>query len=154
MSAQDISVRHSALGWVKQAIDENLSEIQTDLKRHIENNEQGLLDGVRHHLAVVRGVLVMIEQYGAAILAEEMVALVDYIIAENDSNDDQALEVLLQAVLQLPDYLEHIQSGHHDNPIAILPLLNDIRAVRNQDLFSEKLLFLPDLSMHEGEAEI
>ena len=154
MNAQDNSIGHSALGWVKQAIDDNLSEIQTDLKRHIEKNEQGLLDGVRYHLAVVQGVLVMIEQYGAAMLTEEMVALVDYVVAEKDSDDDQALKVLLQAVLQLPGYLENIQSGHHDNPIAILPLFNDVRAVRNQDLFSEKLLFLPDLSIHEGEAEI
>ena len=154
MNAQEISIRHSALGWVKKAIDDNLSEIQTDLNRYVENNEQGLLDGVKQRLAVVRGVLVMIEQYGAAMLTEEMIALVDFIVAEKDSKDDQALEVLLRAVLQLPDYLEHIQSGHLDIPIAILPLLNDVRAVRNQDLFSEKLLFLPDLSMHEDEAEI
>ena len=154
MNAQEISIRHSALGWVKKAIDDNLSEIQTDLNRYVENNEQGLLDGVKQRLAVVRGVLVMIEQYGAAMLTEEMIALVDFIAAKKDSKDDQTLEVLLRAVLQLPDYLEHIQSGHLDIPIAILPLLNDVRAVRNQDLFSEKLLFLPDLSMHEGEAEI
>ena len=57
-------------------------------------------------------------------------------------------------MLQLPNYLEHIQVGHRDNPIAILPLLNDVRAVRNQDLFSEKLLFLPDLSMHKDAADI
>ena len=154
MNVQEISIRHCALGWMKKAIDDNLSEIQTDLKRYIENNEQGLLDGVKQDLGVVQGVLVMIEQYGAAMLAEEMIALVDFIVAGKDLKDDQALEVLLRAVLQLPDYLEHIQSGHRDNPIAILPLLNDIRAVRNQDLFSEKLLFLPDLSMHEDEAEI
>jgi len=86
-------------------------------------------------------------------LTEEMVALADYIV-ERQEQREQALEVMLSAVLQLPDYLEHIQSGNRDIPIAILPLLNDIRAVRNQDLFSEKLLFLPDLSMHEAEAEI
>ncbi len=154
MSAQEISIRHSALGWVKAAIDENLSEIQTDLNRYVENYEQGLLDGAKQRLAVVQGVLVMIEQYGAAMLTEEMTALVDFIAVEKNSKGDQALEVLLRAVLQLPDYLEHIQAGHRDNPIAILPLLNDVRAVRNQDLFSEKLLFLPDLSMHEDEAGI
>ncbi len=154
MNAQDISIRHTALGWVKKAIDENLSEIQTDLNRYVENNEQDLLDGVKQRLAVVQGVLVMIEQYGAAMLTEEMIALVDFIVVEKNSQDDQALEVLLRAVLQLPDYLEHIQADHHDTPIAILPLLNDVRAVRNQDLFSEKLLFLPDLSMHEDYAEI
>ena len=154
MNAQETSIRHSALGWVKKSIDDNLSEIESSLKRYIEENETELLAEVKQRLCVIQGALVMVEQYGAALLTEEMVALVDFIVAEKGSRDDPALEVLLRAVMQLPDYLEHIQSGHRDIPIAILPLLNDVRAVRNQDLFSEKLLFLPDLSMHEGEAEM
>jgi len=95
----------------------------------------------------------MVEHYGAAMLAEEMLSLCEFISQPKKDKSDQSLEVLLRAVLQLPDYLEHIQSGNRDIPIAILPLLNDIRAVRNQDLFSEKLLFLPDLSMHSDGAE-
>ncbi len=154
MNAQEISITHSALGWVKKSIDDNLSEIKTDLKQYIETRESDLLESVKQRLAVIQGVLMMIEQYGAAMLTEEMLALADFIASEKQDKGDQALEVLLRAVLQLPDYLEHIQSGHRDIPIAILPLLNDIRAVRNQDLFSEKLLFLPDLSMHEEDAEI
>ena len=153
MSSQQTSITHSALGWVKKSIDENLSEIKIDLRRYIENGDGALLESGKQRLAMIQSVLVMIEQYGAAMLTEEMVALVDYIVANKQEEGDQALEVLLRAVLQLPDYLEHIQSGHRDIPIAILPLLNDIRAVRNQDLFSEKLLFLPDLSMHEQPAE-
>ena len=154
MNAQETSIKHSALGWVKKSIDDNLSEIKTDLRRYIENDDAALLEAVNQRLDLVRGVLVMIEQYGAAMLTEEMVALAEFIAAGKQEQGEQALEVLLRAVLQLPDYLEHIQSGNRDIPIAILPLLNDIRAVRNQDLFSEKLLFLPDLSMHESEAEI
>jgi chemotaxis protein histidine kinase CheA len=153
MNAQETSIKHSALGWVKKSIDDNLSEIKTDLKLYIENEDAALLEAVKQRLGLVRGVLVMIEQYGAAMLTEEMVALADFVVASKQEQGEQALEVLLRAVLQLPDYLEHIQSGNRDIPIAILPLLNDIRAVRNQDLFSEKLLFLPDLSMHEAEAE-
>ncbi len=154
MNTQETSIKHSALGWVKKSIDDNLSEIKTDLKLYIESGDAALLEAVKQRLGLVKGVLVMIEQYGAAMLTEEMVALADFIVSGKQEQGEQALEVLLRAVLQLPDYLEHIQSGHRDIPIAILPLLNDIRAVRNQDLFSEKLLFLPDLSMHEGEAEI
>jgi len=153
MNAQETSITQSALGWVKKSIDDNLSEIETDLKLYIENEDAALLEAVKQKLGLVQGVLVMIEQYGAAMLTEEMVALTDFVVTSKQEQGEQALEVLLRAVLQLPDYLEHIQSGHRDIPIAILPLLNDIRAVRNQDLFSEKLLFLPDLSMHEEEAE-
>ena len=109
--------------------------------------------GISFILGVIQGVLMMIEQYGAAMLTAEMIALADFITDQKDKSE-QALEVMLRAVLQLPDYLEHIQSGHRDIPIAILPILNDIRSVRNQDLFSEKLLFLPDLSMHQDGAEV
>ena len=140
MNAQETSIKHSALGWVKKSIDDNLSEIKTDLKLYIENDDAALLEAVKQRLSLVQGVLVMIEQYGAAMLTEEMVALADFIVTSKQEQGEQALEVLLRAVLQLPDYLEHIQSGNRDIPIAILPLLNDIRAVRNQDLFSEKLL--------------
>jgi len=153
MSYQQISIRHSALGWVKKSIDDNLSEIETDVKLYIEEEDLPLLNSVKQRLEIIRGVLMMVEQYGAAMLAEEMLSLCDFIIDRKKDATDQSLEVLLRAVLQLPDYLEHIQSGNRDIPIAILPLLNDIRAVRNQDLFSEKLLFLPDLSMHTESAE-
>ena len=154
MNPRETSIKHSALGWVKKSIDDNLSEIETDLKLFLEEEDEALLERVKERLSMIQGVLMMIEQYGAAMLTEEMVALVDFITENRQEQGDQALEVMLRAVLQLPDYLEHIQSGHRDIPIAILPLLNDIRAVRNQDLFSEKLLFLPDLSMHQEGAEI
>ncbi|MDH3219100.1 MAG: Hpt domain-containing protein [Gammaproteobacteria bacterium] len=153
MTPQETSIKHSALGWVKKSIDDNLSEIKADLKLYLEQEDESLLQRVKEKLGLIQGVLVMIEQYGAAMLTEEMVALVDFIIEHRQEKGEQALEVILRAVLQLPDYLEHIQSGNRDIPIAILPLLNDIRAVRNQDLFSEKLLFLPDLSMHQEGAE-
>ena len=152
MNLQEASIRQSALGWVKKSIDDNLGEIEVDLKQFIEDGDNALLESVKQRLGTVQGVLMMIEQYGAAMLTEEMVALADYVATQEQN--EAALEVLLRAVLQLPDYLEHIQSGHRDIPIAILPLLNDVRAVRNQDLFSEKLLFLPDLSMHQEGAEV
>ena len=154
MNSQETSIKHSALGWVKKSIDDNLSEVKADLKLYIEEDDDELLERVKERLSVIQGVLVMIEQYGAAMLTEEMVSLADFIIANRQEQGEQALEVMLRAVLQLPDYLEHIQSGHRDIPIAILPLLNDIRSVRNQDLFSEKLLFLPELSMHREDAKI
>jgi chemosensory pili system protein ChpA (sensor histidine kinase/response regulator) len=154
MNSQENSIKQSALGWVKKSIDDNLSDIETDLKLYIEEDDDALLAAVKERLSVVQGVLTMIEQYGAAMLTDEMVSLADFIIDNKQEKGEQALEVMLRAVLQLPDYLEHIQSGNRDIPIAILPLLNDIRAVRDQDLFSEKLLFLPDLSMHQGEARL
>ncbi len=154
MDFKQTSIKQSALGWVKKSIDETLESIRRDLNAYIEDNDGEALQRVQQQLASLRGVLTLIEQYGAAMLTEEMEALAVH-VASREQRDEAALEVLLRAVLQLPDYLEHIQAGQQDIPIAILPLLNDIRAARNQDLFSEKLLFLPDLSMHheDGDAE-
>ncbi len=148
MDFKHTSIKQSALGWVKKSIDENLSTIRSELNVYIEEKDASILDLVQEKLRAIQGVLSMIEQYGAAMLAEEMRSLCQFISAKEHQQDQQALEVLLRAVLQLPDYLEHIQGGQKDIPIAILPLMNDIRAAKNEDLFSEKLLFLPDLSMH------
>ncbi len=152
MDFKHTSIKQSALGWVKKSIDENLAIIRGELNLFIEDNDTKILESVTSELSDLQGVLTMIEQYGAAMLTEEMGSLCEY-IASKPQVDETALEVLLRAVLQLPDYLEHIQAGYKDIPIAILPLLNDIRAAKNEDLFSEKLLFLPDLSMHTDDNE-
>ena len=152
MDFKHTSIKQSALGWVKKSIDDNLANIRAELNVFIENNDSAILESVKSQLGDLQGVLTMIEQYGASMLTEEMGSLCKY-IASKPQLDETALEVLLRAVLQLPDYLEHIQAGYKDIPIAILPLLNDIRAAKNEDLFSEKLLFLPDLSMHTGDSE-
>jgi chemosensory pili system protein ChpA (sensor histidine kinase/response regulator) len=152
MDFKHTSIKQSALGWVKKSIDDNLATVRSDLNIYVEDMDVSMLTSVESKLGDVQGVLTMIEQYGAAMLTEEMRSLCQF-IASREKQDDQALEVLLRAVLQLPDYLENIQAGQKDIPIAILPLLNDIRAAKNEDLFSEKLLFLPDLSMHMDDSE-
>ena len=93
MNAQETSIRNSALGWVKKSIDDNLLEVESDLKRYIESSEPGLLEGVKQRLGVTQGVLVMVEQYGAAMLTEEMIALVDFIVTDKESKSEQSLEV-------------------------------------------------------------
>ena len=82
-----------------------------NLKRYLEEDDSELLGSVKERLAVIQGVLTMVEQYGAAMLTEEMVSLCEFIAESNKNKEGQAIEVLLRAVLQLPDYLEHIQSG-------------------------------------------
>ncbi len=51
----------------------------------------------------------------------------------------------MQAILQLPLYLDRIQSARRDLPMVVLPLLNDLRAARGEKLLSETSLFTPTL---------
>ena len=39
----------------------------------------------------------------------------------------------MRGIVQLPDYLERLQSGHRDIPIVLLPLLNELRAVARRE---------------------
>lgn len=94
----------------------------------------------------VHGTLQMVEFYGAALLAEEMEQLSKALMEGRVANQGEALEVLMQAILQLPVYLDRIQTARRDLPMVVLPLLNDLRAARGEKLLSETSLFSPDMS--------
>jgi chemosensory pili system protein ChpA (sensor histidine kinase/response regulator) len=55
----------------------------------------------------------------------------------------------MRAMEQLPSYVERVASGGRDVPLALLPLLNDLRAVRGGALLSEGTLLLLNLRSDE-----
>ena len=75
------SIQQNALGWVKKSIDDSLQTSESDLKLYIENRDTALLVDVINRLQTLQGVLTMVEQFGAAMLTEEMVSLAQHIEA-------------------------------------------------------------------------
>ena len=59
----------------------------------------------------VNGILQMVQFFGAALLAEEMELVAHALLEKKVVNVNEAQEVLMQAILQLPHYLERIQSA-------------------------------------------
>ena len=91
------------------------------------------LKPARADLHQVQGTLRMVELYGAAMVVEEMEQLAPRCSTKiADRSTDEAYAVLMRGIVQLPDYLERLQSGHRDIPIVLLPLLNDLRAARGE----------------------
>ena len=136
-----------ALEWVKGEIAETLKQARQALESYVENPQDPTRMGFcLAYIHQVRGTLQMVEFYGAALLAEEMEYLAQALIDGKVSSQSEALEVLMQAILQLPAYLERIQSARRDLPLVVLPLLNDLRTARGEKLLSETSLFSPDLS--------
>ncbi len=136
-----------ALEWVKGEIAETLKQARQALEAFVENPQ----DSTRMRFCLtyvhqVHGTLQMVEFFGAALLAEEMEQLARALLDERVANQGEALEVMMQAILQLPAYLDRIQSARRDLPMVVLPLLNDLRAARGEKLLSETSLFSPDLS--------
>jgi chemosensory pili system protein ChpA (sensor histidine kinase/response regulator) len=150
-----------ALEWVKGEIAETLKQARQSLEAFVENPQD--LTRMRFcltYLHQVQGTLQMVEFYGAALLAEEMEHLAQALLESRVSNQTEALEVLMQAILQLPVYLDRTQSARRDLPMVVLPLLNDLRACRGEKFLSETSLFLPDLAnqlpalSHESLAQL
>ena len=164
MNLEYVSIKHIALGWVKPLIDDYLNDITHDLKQYMTARDDSLIEGVRYRVAVLRGLLVMVEQYVSAMLSAEILTLCDFIanqahgenggMGADKKQNNQALELLLISVEALSNYLEQIQSGHRELPFTIPSLVNDIQSVKKRNLLSEKLILLPDLSMHGDDGEI
>jgi len=136
----------STLTWVKNELDATLKEARQSLEAYVENSQDsGQLDSLVGLLHQVYGTLQMVELYGASLLAEEMEHVAKAIAENSVTKQDDACEVLMRAILQLPDYLDRLIAGYRDIPLVLLPLLNDLRAVRGQNLLSENSMFSPDL---------
>ncbi|MBU2477562.1 MAG: Hpt domain-containing protein, partial [Gammaproteobacteria bacterium] len=140
------AIDYSTVKWVKQELDATLKQARQALESYVENpTDESQLKFCAVHLHQVHGTLQMVELYGAALLAEEMEQVVDALLAGTVGQKQEAYELIMRAVLQLPDYLERLVSGGRDMPLVLLPLLNDLRAIRGQKLLSENSLFSPDL---------
>ncbi|WXL28044.1 Hpt domain-containing protein [Ectopseudomonas mendocina] len=136
-----------ALEWVKGEIAETLKQARQALEAFVENPQDVTrMRFCQTYVHQVLGTLQMVEFYGAALLAEEMEQLTGALIDGRVGNQGEALEVLMQAILQLPVYLDRIQTARRDLPMVVLPLLNDLRAARGEKLLSETSLFAPDMS--------
>lgn len=139
-----------ALDWVKGEIKQTLSQAQNALEAFVENNQDTpQMTFCLNHIHQVHGTLQMVEFYGAALLAEEMEKLCQVMIEDKVSSVEEAQEVLMDSLLQLENYLEHIQKGQRDLPVVLLPVLNDLRALQGQPLLSDTSLFTPNLSAAE-----
>ncbi len=149
------TVEYNSLSWVKQQLDAVLNDAQTSLSEYIEHSDdEALMQDCIEGLRLVYGTLQMVEIFGAAMLAEEMEHTAKAILEGKVDHREDAYDVLMRAMLQLPDYLEGLQSGNKDTPMALLPLLNDMRTIRKESLMSENVLFFPDIDAVDVDEKV
>jgi chemosensory pili system protein ChpA (sensor histidine kinase/response regulator) len=142
----------ASLQLVVREIAEELNEARTALEAFAESTgDRGALHRFVAHVHLARGALRMAEVYGGALLGEEMEQVARYVDGHSrDGNIDMdALDALMRSMEQLPAYVDRVASGGRDVPLALLPLLNDLRAVRGSALLSEGTLLLLNLRSDE-----
>ena len=142
------AIDFSALSWVRQELGETLKQGRQFLEEYAE----GAGDTESLHLCMsslheARGPLRMVDLQGADLLAMEMEEVVNDLIHGRVAQPDKAQEILMQAFLQLPDYLSRLKSGQPDVPDILLPSINELRALRESEPLEDNVLFNPALTV-------
>ncbi|WP_455375724.1 Hpt domain-containing protein [Kaarinaea lacus] len=155
MSIAQQDLDYTTLKWVKDEIRESLDQTRQALEAYVENpNDETQIRFCATYLHQIYGTLQMVEIYGGALLAEEMELLANAISQGKVTRKEDAYDVLMRAILQLPAYLEHLENGQQDMPVILLPLLNDLRTARGEHLLSENAFFSPNLFVTPPENSI
>src|SRR5580658_2354367 len=141
-------ISSQTLHLVAKELTATLNEARASLEAYAERTDQeAFLEKCADQLHSAHGVLRLVEVYGAALLAEEMVHVTRYLLSAGSDQKRQGdgLDALMRAMVQLPTYLERVLSGGRDLALVLLPLLNDLRSVRGSPLLSEGTLLLLNL---------
>ena len=143
---------HASLQVISREIASELNEARVALEAFAERpDDRDALHRFAAHIHLARGALRLAEVYGGALLAEEMELVARYVDAHSGEGraDSDGLDALMRAMEQLPAYVERVATGARDVPLVLLPLLNDLRAVRGGALLSEGTLLLLNLRSDE-----
>ncbi len=146
-------INSQALHVVAKELTVTLADARVNLEAYAERFEQrAMLEKCAEQLHVAHGVLRLVEVYGAALLAEEMEHVATYLldVGNDEKRLTDGLDALMRSMVQLPTYLDRVLSGGRDLALILLPLLNDLRAVRGNPLLSEGTLMLLNLKSDES----
>lgn len=141
-------MKYSALRWVKATIDESLKQTRQTLEQFVENQtDTAPLQQCVVWLHEIRGVLSMLELQTAALLVQNVEQTIKTLLSGKIDNNETTYDVLMRSLIQLPNYLDHLLIVQRDMPLALLPLLNELRALRKQAALAANSLFAPDMSV-------
>ncbi|MDB5986702.1 MAG: hybrid sensor histidine kinase/response regulator, partial [Nevskia sp.] len=140
----------NGLHWVRGEIETSLTRTRAAIEQYLEGGGDGGNDPQPLHTAadelrLVRGSLAMIECFGAGMLAQEMVLLLEALIAGKAEHADEAYAALSGATLQLSDYVDLLAHGAADRVLVLQPVVNELRLAGGRPLSTEAELFAQQL---------
>ena len=138
----------TAIRWVREDLDASLETVRGNLEAYAEDpSKREPLVAVQEELERLNLTFLTMQQQGAGILTDEMIAVGGHMLHNGNANCEDSLNALTDAVVVLPSYLDRLQAGHEDLPILLLPTLNELRATYDETLLSEGTLFAPELDV-------
>ena len=144
----------TVLTWVRYDLDKHLNQIRTQIEHIAHSSIIG--DGVENtteRLIQLKYTFEALVLQGATLVVEEMITVCEELNRFNIRDRQKAFGAMMDAIVILPSYLDRLQAGHHDLPILLLPIINELRAAYNANIVSEATLFAPDLDVRLPELE-
>lgn len=128
----------ASLNIVKDQLDESLKLAESSLEQYLEEpDNDGRLRACIEQLVQVKGVLRLIELLGAAMLTDEIIELVNLVLANRARDRDHALGTLSGALMVLNKYLEYVQLQQQSLPVLLIPVINELRSALRKPLLPE-----------------
>ncbi|MDP7359059.1 MAG: Hpt domain-containing protein [Pseudomonadales bacterium] len=127
-----------ALEWIKQEIAETLENAQQELQAVADSPDNA--SSMRSCLTAihqVHGTLKVLGLEVALQFAEEMEATAQSLMNDSVPDAPRTQEILMQAILQMPMYLEQVQNDQQESLEQILPIINGLREVRGDERIGE-----------------
>ncbi|MGV6826159.1 MAG: Hpt domain-containing protein [bacterium] len=137
---------YSTLLWVKEGLEGSILLARQSLEEYADSGFSGDgLDEFKKQLHQILGTLKMVQVHGAAMLVEELESVASIALEGQLQLDKRGAETLMLGLVQLPGYLESLESGHADIPLSLLPIINELRALRSARVASVISLYAPNL---------
>ncbi|MEN9432603.1 MAG: hypothetical protein RLZZ422_192 [Pseudomonadota bacterium] len=134
----------SRLSWIMEELETKVNKSQVDFSQFTKENDEAALEQAVQSWEEILGVLDVLGAEGAFMLAREITLLLSALHQKKIARKPETYQVAAEGMVQLMEYLHHLQEGYADLPVIILPSLNNLRAAREVDLLSEHLVFLPE----------
>ncbi len=141
---QDIN--YNALSWVQGELQATFSSAADDLMRYTQQSDANSIAHCIAQLHQTVGILDMLHLSGASMLAAEMQSLASALHAGECDDPEAAQDLLMQALILLPNYLKQLNKTRQDDPLHIIDTINALRLLHAEPEIEPYSLFSPVLS--------
>ena len=123
----EVKINLNSLRLIQADLDEAISNSAADFEAFVVNqSDLSLIQGSLEGMAQVGGVFRFLEFSGAALLADEMAALIREIADPEIKTSVSMINALTHGYFVLPRYIEYIRAQQFELPIMIIPYVNEL----------------------------
>lgn len=142
----EVSINVNSLSTIREELDNTINHAATDFESYLADpRNHGNLSSSREGLAQVGGTFRLLEYPGAALIADELAALLAVIGEDGVTTSDAMVNAATHAFFVLPRYIEYVSIKQMELPILVVPYVNEMRAARRADMLAERHFYFGEV---------